>query len=80
MRPFISALLASSLFLASPAFADTRLAPGKPAGVKAARSSEDREALLLGAISGGGLVAGIYLIFFNKKGGTAVVSSTGTAG
>ncbi len=80
MRPFISAVLASSLVFMSPAFADTGLAPGKPAGVRAA-NGETREAYLLGALSGGGLLVGIYLIFIhNKKNGTAAVVSTGTAG
>jgi hypothetical protein len=76
MPRFISIILAISLLFSVPAIADPGLAPGKPAGIVPARS-EGREAYLLGAISGLGLIGGIILIFFHKKSSTSV-SSTGT--
>ena len=76
MRVFMSAILASNLFFSNVALADTRLAPGKPAGVRAA-NGERQEAFLLGGSAFLALAIGIFLIYGNK--GSTAVSTTGTS-
>ena len=76
MRFFMSAILASNLLFSDVALADPGLAPGKPAGVRAA-NGERQEAFLLGGSAFLALAIGIFLIYGNK--GSTVASSTGTS-
>jgi hypothetical protein len=64
MRKLCTAAIAVSLFASSMAWADTTLAPGKPAGVHKAQMGT-KEVLIFGGIA----VAAVVLIAVNSGGG-----------
>jgi hypothetical protein len=74
MRIFIAATLAAGL-VASAAFADPPLAPGKPAGLKKA---QDDDHTVLYVVGGGIVVLGAVLIATGDNDGTLVTGTLST--
>lgn len=73
MRIFMAAILAACL-LVSQAIAQSMLAPGKPAGVKNAMSSERREIFILAGATV--ITVGVLAVFLSGKKKTPSAVST----
>lgn len=75
MRLLSSAIVVAGSLLAVPLSADPRLAPGKPAGVKAAGvTSERREVMLIAGLTLASAALAIVLVV--DKGSSAPTSTT----